>query len=406
MAVQFPSPREIENRIVTRIMGRRMPLTDYTPIAVIRMLVRAMIVEEYASLWRGLAEAQTDWFVQSARGAVLDRRLADYGLTRPGGTIAYGRLLVTVTTATNLQAGLIVITDPQDGSEPKKYRVRQNASPEAGDLGDGSWNINVSRLVDIEAMTVGAGANTAAGTITRAENPIPGLESVSNPSAIANGQDSVGDSEYRQYFADYWQSLTRGTRPALLFHLRNFTDPNTLRRVASIAIEEWGGSQPLASDTGPVALKIYIDEGIGSAIGGTTAHPTLVQAVQRAVDGEDAELGAGLRAAGVPTAVQAAIAVPLPLELVVDVDRGFPTERTATAVRNALSIHVARLPVGGYTLAGDRQGQVSFARLFKTVLDVPGVLKAEFSRPTADFPIGTGQKAVISTMTVVARQVA
>ena len=406
MPVNAPTLRDIERRLVLRLGGELVPVTDLTPISVARQLIRAW-VEEYGALWRGLVESQNQWFLQTASGDDLDRRLADFGIeTRPGSARAYGLASITTSADINLTPGTVLRTVPTDGTNPKRYQVKPNQFPNValGDVGDSTWHVTSgnSRLVDIEALDDGEAGNTSAKTIIEAENPIASATALTNPSAIANGRDPFGDAETREWFVEWLRSLAGGTRGAIAFALRNFVDPVTNRRAHSFALQEWDGAALLRSAGGKnVALLVYVDEGIGAPVNGAaTADSAFVAAVQRLLDGTDTEADPGHRAAGVPVAAQAATARLINMDLNVDVDAAFNVETVTRGVQSAIHAHVTNLPVGGRLITGELQGQVVFSRLFKAVLDVNGVLRAEFNEPKQDQPIPIGFKAVVGTLVV------
>jgi len=413
MPLTIPSARDIENRIHFRLAGGIVPLTDLTLIAVLRQLVRAAFVEEFASLWAGIARALDQWYVATATGADLRRRLLDFDTPIPDPQNAYGRVVITASAPIDVPPGFIVRTNPQDGvTEAKRYTVRRNDSPDltVGDLGDGSWHVDPSRAIDIVAVDPGAAGNAPSGTINAAEAPLPNLTAVSNPAPLSNGFDSPPDDALRQLFRDYLKSLAGSTRGAVLFQVLNFVDATTGRRASSAALEEWGGQDlldnPSAAAPRRVALKIYVDEGNGAvATGSATATAPLVAALQRLVDGTDLDTDPGVRPAGTPTAVVAARALAIDVAVIVDIDASTTSALAIQEVRDAVAIYFAGLPVAGRTIAGDFQGQFSLPRLFRAVEDVPGVLRATFLRPTSDRNVPIGYKAIVGDLAVTANPV-
>lgn len=395
MPLDVPTPREIESRIVLRLAGRAVPLTDLTPVSVTRMLIRSMVVEEFAALWRGLAEASREWFIDTATGDRLDRRLADFGLSRPGAVPGVGTVTVTVDDAIDLPAGTIFRTAPSDGSTPKRYRVASNTTPSGEDLSDGSWHITDTREVQVEALVAGQAGNTAAGSIVEPENPVPHLTAVTNPTPVVSGRDALGDQELREYFASWLRALSGGTRGTLLHRLDGYTDPVSGRRVRSVALQEWGGQSLLSSGGRSVALIVYVDEGLGGGTpGAATAHSALVAAVQRLLDGDDLASNPGIRAAGVPVAVEAARSRLVDIEIKVSVDARYDAGAVAATVRANIISYIARVPVAGVGISGELSGQLSLARLFRAVVDTPGVLQATITNPTADVPVPIGMKVL------------
>lgn len=391
MPLRIPTLRELRERTILRLIGRNVALTDFTLISTVRILFEEAYFPEWKKLWAGLERSLRDWFVQSASGAALDRRLADYDLERPPARAAAGWLTVTVGSGTaTVPAGAAVETNATDGTDPKRYAVAANP-----DTADGSWPLVApGGLVRIVAAGAGAAGNTPAGTITQLRTSVAGVSAITNAAPLINGRDIASDDEFRQFFHDSLAALTRGPRSALLFGLLNFADEATGQRVHSVALEEWTGV-PMFDLAGArqIALRVWIEDGRG------IASSALVQAVQLFVDGDDAE-GSGLRAAGVPTEVRSADPLPLDVRVDVDADRAANALAVQAAVDNAIREYLARLPVGGQLINGELQGQLNFAQLFRRVMNVDGVLRANFLTPTADANVPIGRKLMPATVEV------
>lgn len=398
MSYQPASAREIEQRITLRIAGQVIPLTDLTEISTLKQLIKLMAVEEFAALHRGLAEAVSRWHLDSATGTDLERRIADFGVTRPGPQQAYGILSIAVTQPTDVPAGAIFQT-----VSGRTYAARFNSSPEAGlgDVGDGSWHIENSREILIEASVAGAAGNATANSVVVAGSGAANIDTVTNPAPITNGRDALTDAELRQYFKDWMDALNGCSRGAVLFEILGYLDAATQRRVRSAAVQEWDGAEWLVSGGKNVAMVVYIDEGIGaSAAESATAHPGLVAAVQKHLDGSDSQEDQGVRPAGTPTAVEAARARLIDVDVHVDVDSKYGATTVADQVRVAITNHIAGLPVGGRLISGELQGQLVLARLVNDVQDLPGVLDARFGAPLGNIPIPTGYKAVAGAISI------
>lgn len=395
MPLEIPTPEDIAARLQYRVAGRTIAVTDLLPIATARIIPEEMIVPEVFGLWAGLVQGMTDWYLDSARGAALDRRLADFGLSRPGGTTAYGTVHLTVSAPSSIAQGAVLQTAPADPALPtKQYAVRADTVLPTG-----------TTAVEVLATTAGAAGNTGRYTITAAAAAIPNLVDLTNPTAIVNGTDPADDDTYRQYFRDWLRSLTRGTRGALLFALQTYVHPTSGRRVHSATLDEWTGAGLLRSANRAVALKIYLDEGLGGTIGAPTASDELRSAIQAAVDGDDASALAGWRAAGVPTAVEAARALPIPITGSLDLDGNVSTTAAVQGVNDAIDRHFAAIPVSGIRATGDVVGQFSLARLFAAIANVPGVLRVVLDTPSTDLPVPAGYKAVPGTVTLYTRVV-
>lgn len=75
--------------------------------------------------------------------------------------------------------------------------------------------IVLSKNVSIRATTAGILGNVAAGAVMVLRTNVPNVQSVTNPSAIINGQDEESDTSRKTRFSLYIQSLARATRGAL-----------------------------------------------------------------------------------------------------------------------------------------------------------------------------------------------
>jgi len=384
MPLRTPTKREIVERIVLHVLGRGSPLSDFTTISNLRILLEEMVGEELLRLYAGLAADFRQWFLQTATGENLDRRLADYGVSRPGAVAASGTVLFSATVDASVPvvvpAGTRVRTQPVVGAPALTYSVVANPARV-----DGAWLIDYAGS-GIEASVVadlpGAAGNVPAGAIAALESAIAGVQSVGNLKPLAGGKDTATDSEAFEYFTAFLAARKTGSRSAILFDLLNYVDASGLRPVRSASIEEWGGQTLLDAAGRPVALKIYVD----------LVETATIQAVQQLVDGTDVNLSAGLRAAGVPAAVVAALRVPFDVRATIDVDRAYTAETVRSQVEDVIFAHLARLPVGGVRLSGEPQGQFILARLVSDVQDVPGVLRVTFERPTTDVSHSVGTK--------------
>lgn len=392
MAIGAPTLRLLRSRTFLRILSRLAPLTDLTTIAVVRILFEEGFFPEWLKLWAGLTRAaDRDYFIQTATGAVLDRRIADYGLVRPAARAASGWLTVSVDSGTTtVPAGVAVETLSTDGADPKRYAVAANP-----DTADGSWSIAApGGQVRIVAAVAGAAGNTPAATITALRTSVAHVTGISNAAPLVNGRDIADDDETRQYFRDALASLTRGTRPSILFAIRDFVDEATGQAVHSVALQEWNGVPLFTLDgTRQITQAIYIEDGSG------TASSALVQAVQALLDGDDSE-ASGYRAAGATAEVRSAAVLPLDVQVEVDADRAANALTVQAAVDNAVREHLVRLPVGGELITGGLQGQLNFAQLFRRVMNVDGVLRANFLTPIADANVPIGRKLMPATVQV------
>ncbi|MEO8603375.1 MAG: baseplate J/gp47 family protein, partial [bacterium] len=138
MPLQLPTRREQRARAFLRMLGEDVALTDLTQIAAVRVFYEEACIEEWQALYAGLLREERDWFIQTAQGAALERRIADFGLARPAAQVASGYVTLTVSAdGTVIPAGTALETAPTDGTEPKRYAVLANP-----DIPGGAWTLN------------------------------------------------------------------------------------------------------------------------------------------------------------------------------------------------------------------------------------------------------------------------
>ncbi|GEM_PF-4208254 len=390
MPLEIPTADEIEQRIFLRMMGEEIPLTDLTTISVARILIRSMVVEEMSRIWTGLGIVQDAYFLDTASGEDLDRRMADYDLTRPAAVRASGTVAVTATGAgATVDKGVVFKTNPTDPTVPvKRYSVTANP-----DESDGSWPISASATVNVsvQAEEAGESGNTAANTIVAMDNQVAGVDSLTNEVALINGAPEANDDEFREYFQAWLLSLSGGTRGDVLFSVKNYVDPATKTKpIHSAALEEWDGSTTLDG----YALRVWIEDGSG------TASASLVQAIQRLLDGIDLQDNPGIRPAGVRAQVRPSTAASHNVVCTIDISSAYGTETVRRQVEDVIRAHIGSIPVSGLTLTGDTQGRYVHAQLFREVMNVDGVLRVSFTTPTSDRAVDVGQKLVPGTISV------
>ena len=211
MAFNFKSFSDIYNDIVGSLRAQNSKLTDMNQGSRLYGLTRAF-TSSLSLGWIGLAELKSLFFVQSSFGEDLDKKIADFGMTRNPGSYATGSILV--------------YPDVAGKSVTLGDRI-SNA--------DGNILFDVLTTTEIEfpytsvpvvAASVGAEYNLPAGTtlfglggglesmtLIVASN---GLDVEGNPTgAISGGVSKESDDEVKARFIDYLKSLARGTRIAI-----------------------------------------------------------------------------------------------------------------------------------------------------------------------------------------------
>lgn len=395
MPLDILTRKEIAERMILRMLGRNINVTDLTPISNARIIMESF-ADEFASLHASIAKAQNSFFINTATGADLDRRLLDYGLTRPSGDPASGVVTVIVSEDSVVPAGATF-----RNSAGVSYVVQGSS-----DRDDGAWIFGsgypLVRNIDVICTQDGIIGNTGSNTITISSTPIENLVSIGNPNPFSNGKDTYNDDEFRKYFRDYLVGLRGGTRGAIISGILRFsqTTPGGARRIPrQVALEESDGITPLDGESSPISLRIYISE--GGAVSDSPillANNSLVAAVQRYVDGTDGT--PGLKSAGVVCRVLAAGAVPISVYLKISTDPTFNYALVESEIRARLANFFYQMPIAGINANGERDGNLNYAKLFNMINDIPGVLIADFDFPRSDIRIPVGKKAVLGNLLI------
>ena len=129
-----------------------------------------------------------------AKGRWLDYHAADAGnMKRKGKTYAYGDVIVTTTQAVTFPAGFIFSVPSENSSPAIDFETVEEASIDAA----GTLTIRV------KAVEAGTGSNVAKDTITIMQNPIKGVEAITN-TAVTGGTEAESDDSLRHRIDDYY----------------------------------------------------------------------------------------------------------------------------------------------------------------------------------------------------------
>jgi len=237
--LQTRTDDEMREDAVNAVIAQTETVTDLNPHAVLTMMAAAM-AGEVSGVQVGVIDAMARFYVTTAEGAALDRRLADFGVTRAPARASYGR--VTFRRADDaemdfeiqINAGFRVAAHTYDGDQVL-YTVREAASIPANAL-------SVSVVVD--AVAAGRAGNAGAGAIdTIVDAPPNGLGTVTNLSAFTPGRDLATDEEFRAAFWALWEARRRTTPQAAKYGATTYAETGadgvTREPVASAAIVEY-----------------------------------------------------------------------------------------------------------------------------------------------------------------------
>jgi len=190
VTLQVRTIEEIKKELKRHQMVRHPYLRDYSPYSVLSTLnetfaIQVQYIEQRA---KEAIEANS---VLTAKGANLDRLVADRGIVRQTGTRATGDLLfraagVALSDIT-IPKGTVVSATGQDGTRIF-FETIEDGVIEAGDS---------SVTVPAHAVEPGTQGNVPELAINVMTSYIPGVASVNNPSPFTGGTDEESDDDLR-----------------------------------------------------------------------------------------------------------------------------------------------------------------------------------------------------------------
>lgn len=316
-------------QMAASVQGAAAQLIDLSVGSVLRSLLEASAA---AALWLQwlILQVLTVTRAATSTGADLDSWMADYGLSRLGGTAATGTVTFgryTIGISAIVPLGAQVLTS--DGSQTFAV-VAQPANP--------AWNGSGYTLpataaavdVPVQAAVPGTGGNIQAGTIGILATAIPGVDTVSNGAPFSGGLDAETDIAFRARFQRYINSRSLATPTAVGFATES------VQPGLRYAILE---NQNLSGSSQPGYFCVYADDGTGAP------SATLLQSVQSAVD--------AVRPIGSIYRVSGPVVVPVTVTMSLETSNPLTRATVAAGVEAAVASWVQGLPFAA-TLALSR----------------------------------------------------
>ncbi|AOY90393.1 hypothetical protein BKK79_00040 [Cupriavidus sp. USMAA2-4] len=201
---------------VTAIQGYAGALVDLTIGSILRAFVEAnaaVVIWLQGLILQVLAITRA----ATSSGADLDSWVGDFGVTRLMAT--YGTGHVTFARFTPTQQAVVPLgatVQTKDGTQ--QYTVVADTTNPAysGTLGGYVLPAGTASVsVPVVAVTAGAAGNAVAGAVSVISGAIPGVDTVTNPAAFANGADAEKDAALRTRFIAYIRSLSKATKAAV-----------------------------------------------------------------------------------------------------------------------------------------------------------------------------------------------
>lgn len=368
-APSFKDFNQILADMMADLAAKGTRLTDMNPGSVIRTLLEVFA----AKLDEGhyLAEQIINlFFVLTASGEYLDRRVAERGLTRIQGTKATG--YITASRSTPAPFGQLI---PKGTTFETEDRSVQVVTTSDATLAQGQTSV----IIPVDAAAVGKAGNLQAGTVLKQVGVAVSLIETVTVAApgLAGGTDTESDSDLRNRY------LTVIRLPG--------TSGNKADYIKwALEVAGVGGVyvQPLWNGRGTV--KLYL---LGTDK--TPASQAVVDAVQAYID-PDPALGEGKAPIGATVTCVAAPAVNIDVSATVVLDGSKTLAEVQAAFEAALIDYLKEIAFSDDTT-------VRYSRIGSLLLDTQGV--TDYSNllvngGTANITVGAGGVAVKGTVTL------
>ena len=354
--------------------GACASLADLTVGSVTRALLEAAAS---VALWLQYLVLQVMAMTRLATssGADVDSWVADFGLSRLGGTASSGQVtmscfsyasqsaIVPAGTLVRLGSGtatFAVVADPSNAawSAAGGFYVRQAGSP--------------AITVPVQATEVGSAGNVQPGTVNLLAQSVSGIDTVTNALALTGGADAESDVALKARFVPYINSRAQATVTAIESAIAG------VQQGLSYAVEE---NVDTAGAPRAGFFVVVVDDGSGSP------PASLITTVSEAVD--------AVRPVGTGFAVVGPTLIPASIDLTLVLAPGADGAVVRGAASAAITAYVDALPIGA-PLAFSRLAGLAYAA-DPTVTNVLGLT---VNAGTGDLGGGVGQVVRISTLTV------
>lgn len=380
-------------------------VSDNNVGAVARTFVEAVaiVIDE---LYFQLVDMLNGFYINSAQGSDLDKRLSDYGLQRYLAQPSSLTLSFTGTQSTVIPTGTMVSVEASGSTPALSFVTTADGTAEIG----GGANIPA---VCTTSGTTGNLPTTGFSTWTIINNPDPQhVTSVTNTSRGYDGFENESDDSFRARGLSFLQSLSKATNSALVGACLNAVNQSTsapLGITQAFVLENYGltyhasgggytftqanqdlaGSSSLlpspynaytatlaSSQSGKVV--IVIDNGQGAlSFDNTVPQVTLI------INGDPSQptVYPGYRAAGIQAYItRPAVISPTAITLTVKADKTvLNTNDLITACQNALSLFILQISIGG---------TLYLSNIIEQCMEISGVLDVNTVSITSPYVVG------------------
>jgi uncharacterized phage protein gp47/JayE len=330
----FPT---IVRNSVTAIQGAARGLVDLTTGSILRSVVEANAT---VVLWlQGLIlQLLATTRAATSNLSDLDTFMLDFGVTRLGAVTASGQVTFSRFTAAAqavVPVGATVLT--ADGTQ--SYTVALDTLNAAYSAGLGGYVLGAgtaSISVPVTAVAAGSAANAVIGQVSLINQPISGVDTVTNAAAFINGVDPESDTALRTRFVAYIASLSKATKTAVGNAITSLKQGITYSLTENLT---YGGVAQMGY------FYVVVDDGTGTPPG------SLLSTVSNAIDA----VRPVTSTFGVFAPVVVTANVAMTITTAADYDHTATAALVATAIRNYINALTL-----GQALTFSRLTQISY----------------------------------------------
>lgn len=324
MQLSLQTFQQLLQRMSASVQSSTSQLVDLSVGSILRSILEA---NASIGLWFQWLIVQTLRMTRAAtsNGSDLDSWMADFMLLRQPATPARGlatfsRLLTTL--PLTIPVGTVVKT--ASGGIPFLVDT---------DTTSATWNASINGYIvpagissvdlPIVAQNAGSFGNVIAGAITVVATAVPGLDFVSNASALSGGADAESDNRFRERFQAYINSRSRATADAVAYALTSLQ-----QSIRFVQFENTDTSGAFL----PGHFLVVVDDGSGQP------SAALLSNAYAAID--------NVRPIGSIFSVQPPIVVPVSIAISLAPGGAPLSSGTLTQVAQAVTNYVGRLSIG------------------------------------------------------------
>lgn len=340
------TPESIKSEILSGLS-----LTDTREGSFISEMVAPVALEIW-KLYDSLNALIPIAYPDETSGEYIDKKAANYGITRKPGTKASAVMTFTGTDGTIIPAGTVFLT--ADGLE---YETIASATIASG-----------TATATAKSVEVGELYNVAAGTITQQTKSITGLSSVTN-AAATGGTDAETDASLVERLYAY---LQKPASSGNVYHYEQW----------ALAVPGVGGAKVTPLWDGPGTVKVLI---VGSN----------KQSVDETIVTNCAAYIEDHRPIGATVTVLSATGLSIDVSASITVDSSTTKETVKTAFESSLTVYLQGIAFDKYELV--------YNRIAFMLLDIDGVIDYSdltVNGGTTNITIGADEVPIVGTVVI------